>query len=150
LAKKKLKANNVKVTTFKRMKKALTVSSNLEYAKAKEEFLSKFTLCEISCKSVIEHYKKIQNYNVDSKSIKLDMRTIPNAFDKFQYNIERHILTIIFSSENNRGKKSAKKLRDGIIHALSEDDIKEVIDRKEYSFKNMDLFLELIGENQVN
>lgn len=78
------------------------------------------------------------------------MRTIPNAFDKFQYNIERHILTIIFSSENNQGKKSAKKLRDGIIHALSEDDIKEVIDRKEYSFKNMDLFLELIGENQGN
>lgn len=76
------------------------------------------------------------------------MRSIPAAFAKFNYDIDRHILTDIFSASKNRGQKSAKKLRDCIVHALSEEDILEVINRKAYLYSVMDSFLNIIKEGQ--
>ena len=56
MAKRKLKATHVKRTTYKKFEKAQTVLTTFQYVQAKEEFLSKFALCEIACKSVIEYY----------------------------------------------------------------------------------------------
>lgn len=148
MAKKKLKATHVKCTTYKKYEKAQSVLANAQYLQAKDEFLSKFALCEIACKSVIEYYKKAQDESIDIKEIKLDMRSIPAAFAKFNYDIDRHILTDIFSASKNRGQKSAKKLRDCIVHALSEEDILEVINRKAYLYSVMDSFLNIIKEGQ--
>lgn len=148
MAKRKLKATHVKRTTYKKYEKAQSVLTNVQYLHAKDEFLSKFALCEIACKSVIEYYKKAQDESVDIKEIKLDMRSIPAAFAKFNYDIDRHILTDIFGASKKRGQKSAKKLRDCIVHALSEEDILEVIDRRAYLYSVMDSFLSVIKEGQ--
>lgn len=152
MAKRKLKAEHVKRTTYKKFEKAQSVLNNVQYVQTKDEFLSKFTLCEIACKSVIEYYKKAQNKEVDPKDTKLTMTCIPAAFSMFHYEVDGHILTDIFGSSKKRGQKSAKKLRDGIIHALSEEDIKEVIARKEYLFSAMDAFLAIIesANSQTN
>ncbi len=123
------------------------VLANAQYMQAKDEFLSMFVLCEIACKSVIEQYKKAINETVELNSIKLDMRSIPPAFSLFQYEIEKHILSSIFGASKKRGKKSAKKLRDGIVHNLSEEDIKEVMDRKEELLEHMNAFLKTIAED---
>lgn len=148
MAKRKLKVAHVKRATYKKFEKALSVLTNSRYVQVKDEFLSKFALCEIACKSVIEYYKKAQDESVDIKDIKLDMRSIPAAFSKYNYDIDRRILTTIFGSDKKRGKKSAKKLRDCIVHALSEEDILEVIARKEYLYSVMDTFLTIIKEGQ--
>ena len=148
MAKRKLKSAHVKRTTYRKFEKAQSVLTNFQYVQAKDEFLSKFALCEIVCKSVIEYYKKAQDESVDIKEIKLDMRSIPSAFAKFNYDIDRHILTEIFGASKKRGQKSAKKLRDCIVHALSEEDILEVIDRRVYLYSVMDSFLNIIKEGQ--
>jgi len=148
MAKKKLKEAHVKRTTYKKYEKAMTVLNDSQYVQAKNEFLAKFTLCEIACKSVIEYYKKTQDESIDVKEIKLDMRSIPAAFAKFNYNIDKHILTAIFGASKKRGQKSAKKLRDCIVHALSEEDILEVINRKTHLYSVMDSFLNIIKEGQ--
>lgn len=149
MAKRKLKAVHVKRTTYKKLEKAQSVLTNSQYIQAKDEFLSKFALCEIACKSVIEYYKKAQDESVDIKEIKLDMRSIPAAFAKFNYEIDRHILTDIFGASKKRGQKSAKKLRDCIVHALSEEDILEVIDRRNDLYSVMDSFLDIIEEENM-
>lgn len=138
----------MKRTTYKKFEKAQSVLTNSQYVQAKDEFLSKFALCEIACKSVIEYYKKAQDESMDIKDIKLDMRSIPAAFAKFHYDIDKHILTDIFGASRIRKKKSAKKLRDGIVHALSEEDILEVIDRRTFLYSVMDSFLNIIKEVQ--
>ena len=148
MAKRKLKAAYVKRNTYKKFEKAQSVLTNIQYVQAKDEFLSKFSLCEIACKSVIECYKKAQGENAKINEIKLDMRSIPAAFAKFNYDIDRHILTDIFGASKKRGQKSAKKLRDCIIHALSEDDIIEVINRRLVLFSTMNSFLDIIKKGQ--
>ena len=148
MAKRKLKAAYVKRNTYKKFEKAQSVLTNIQYVQAKNEFLSKFALCEIACKSVVECYKKAQGENAKINEIKLDMRSIPAAFAKFNYEIDRHILTDIFGASKKRGQKSAKKLRDCIIHALSEDDIIEVINRRLVLFSTMNSFLDIIKKGQ--
>lgn len=145
---KKVKTAHVKRTTYKKIEKAQSVLTNCQYVQAKDDFLSKFELCEIACKSVIEYYKKTQDKSVDIKEIKLDMRSIPAAFAKFNYDMDRHILTDIFGASTKRGQKSAKKLRNCIIHALSEEDIIEVINRRTYLYSVMDSFLNIIKDGQ--
>lgn len=44
-------------------------------------------------------------------------------------------------AEKKRGHKSAKKLRDGIMHAMNDDDLNEVIEREEFLYGRMDEFL---------
>ena len=138
----------MKRATYKKYEKSMAILNNPIYVQVKDEFLAKFTLCEIACKSVIDYYKKTQNESADIKEIKLDMRSIPFAFAKFHYDIDKHILSDIFGASKKRGQKSAKKLRDCIIHALSEEDIREVIDRKDYLYSNMDAFIAVISDGQ--
>ena len=78
------------------------------------------------------------------------MKSIPAAFNKFGYEIDNHILGSIFGGSKKRGQKSAKKLRDCIVHSLSEEDIKEVIERKDSLYSSMNaflLFIERAGNN---
>ena len=69
------------------------------------------------------------------------MRSIPSALNDYGYDIQKHILSDIFSSGKKRGSKSAKKLRDGIMHAMNEDDLNEIIDREDFLHSRMDEFL---------
>ena len=47
----------------------------------------------------------------------------------------------LFSAMKNRGSRSAKKLRDAIVHSLSINDIKEVNSRFKGLDSDMDAFL---------
>ena len=91
MAKRKLKEAYVKRATYKKYEKSMAILNNPIYVQVKDEFLAKFTLCEIACKSVIDYYKKTQNESADIKEIKLDMRSIPFAFAKF-VSSQAHIL----------------------------------------------------------
>ena len=43
-----------------------------------------------------------------------------------------------------KGSKSAKKLRDGIVHAMNEDDLKEMMARSEELFSAMNNYLSIM------
>ena len=138
---KRKKATNVKRVATDKLSKAEKILLNPQYMSAKNEFLTLFTLCEITCKTVIEHYKKLHKNEKSANDIRLDMRTIPHAMQAFNIDIEEHTLTKIFSANNQRGNKSAKKLRNGIIHALNAEDISEVISRQEELYEVMNTYL---------
>lgn len=108
------------------------------------QFLEKFTLCEICCKAILKEYKKNNKTFSSEKNLKLNMREIPAALKFAGYSIEEEILSIVFSSSGNymkRGSKSAKQLRNGIVHNLSESDIEEVCKRYIFLCTAMDSFL---------
>lgn len=135
------KTANVKKVATDKLSMAEKTLSNPQYISAKNDFLTLFTLCEITCKTIIVNYKKLQKEKIDVKNIKLDMRTIPHAMQTFNINIDKRILTKIFSANEQRGNKSAKKLRDGIIHALNTEDISEVISRQKELYDVMNTYL---------
>lgn len=128
-----------------KFRKAHNLLFNQQYI-IRNEFIDKFVLCEITCKSVLEYYYKYQGSEKKTTDIKLDMRAIPSALKAFEINVDKSILNTIFSSYNKKGKKSAKVLRNGIIHALSEDDILEVISRKDEIYDAMNIFLSFFKE----
>ena len=108
------------------------------------QFLEKFTLCEICCKAILKEYKKNNKTFSSEKNLKLDMREIPAALKFAGYSIEEEILRLIFAGSGNytkRGCKSAKQLRNGIVHNLSESDIEEVCKRYTCLCATMDSFL---------
>lgn len=112
--------------------------------KEKDEFLEKFMLCEAACKEILSAYFKEKGKSINNSSIKLDMVSIPSAMKKAGYPLSKALLTGIFGASRTRGKKSAKKLRDGIVHSLSKEDINEVIDRRMQLHKMMDEFLSVM------
>ena len=106
--------------------------------------MDKFTLCDLTCKSILEASNRLKKKEDKDRHVVLDMRSIPAAFATFSIQIDRNILSRIFGgtkSFKNKGTKSAKKLRDGIIHAMNEDDIEEVYNRYQELMDVMDVFL---------
>lgn len=129
-------------TVCKDVEKAELILNNPQYTQAIIDFLSKFVVCEIACKAILA--------GAGMKNDKLNMKSIKSAVKKLNYGIEYAVLRSIFGSYKIRGSKSAKKLRDGIAHSLAENDIKEVIERKEDLFKYMDTFLDVVKKKQTS
>lgn len=109
----------------------------------RREFLDKFIVCEVVCKTIIEYYQK-ETKKKQNGYITLNMKTISAAMNHFSLAIPNHILNGVFGGSGNykkRGTKSAKKLRDGIMHAASKEDAIEVYDRRFELNDLMDDFL---------
>lgn len=107
----------------------------------KDRFIEKFILCEIAYKTLLIEYKKSKNEQVDQKNLKLHMKTIPLVLKFAGIDIGEHVLKSIFSSQGNRNNKSAKQLRDAIVHNLSIPDINEVYLRRNKLNSYLDEFL---------
>lgn len=115
------------------------------------QFLEKFTLCEICCKAILKEYKKNNKTYSSETNLKLDMREIPAALKYAGYSIDEALLSIIFAGSGNfkkRGSKSAKQLRNGIVHNLCESDIEEVCKRYLYLCAAMDNFLNYFRQEE--
>ena len=54
-------------------------------------------------------------------------------------------MTTIFGASNKRGEKSAKKLRDGIVHSLCVEDMDEAFNRRMQLYQEMDKFLKAMS-----
>lgn len=64
----------------------------------------------------------------------------------FNYNIDENTLKCLFSSNEKKNEMSAKKIRDNILHKLSEKSISEVIERFDELDDYMNQFLALFSE----
>ena len=133
----------VKQLAMTRLASATQISKNPLFLDERGEFLDRFTLCEIVCKAFVEKYKLVKKKDEKGKEIliRLDMRTIPHAFDYFQCGVPKHVQTPVFGAEAKRGRKTCKKIRNGIVHELNGADLQELHDRFEALMGQMDLFL---------
>lgn len=139
MAKKKISVTRKNASI--KYKKAQLLMEDAERMQVRKTFINKFVLCEIACKHIIEAYKRHKKDLKPGEYVTLDMRSIPSALNDYGYDIPKHILSDIFSGGKKRGSKSAKKLRDGIMHAMNEDDLNEIIDREDFLHSRMDEFL---------
>lgn len=106
---------------------------------AKDQFIEKFVLCEIATKNVLSYYGKEK----DVKKIKMRSDTIKAALRHAQYDVDNEMLEKMFRAGKKRGERSARDLRNGIVHDLKVTDIQEVIGRKDELFNLMDRYLEI-------
>ena len=137
---KKEKRSKVRAT----LEKKETFIKNQEQTVCRYQFLDEFVLCEVVCKSVVSMYRKNNKTFTSEKDLKLDMKEIPAALKYAGYVIDLDVLNPIFAGSGNyrrRGSKSAKQLRNAIIHNLSEPDVLEMYNRYEYLHNTMNSFL---------
>jgi hypothetical protein len=72
------------------------------------------------------------------------MKEIPAALKYAGYTIDNDVLNVLFAGSGKyrkRGSKSAKQLRNAIVHNVSEPDILEICHRYEQLHHAMDSFL---------
>ena len=144
---KKTKKKFINSRVVEKIEKCITLENNQEYLEIRRAFIDKFTLCDMSCKVVIEHYKKIKKRENEEIKLLLDMRVIPFAMQTCGYSFDRNLLNKVFGGSRSfikKGSKSAKKLRDGIVHAMNEDDLKEMMARSEELFSAMNNYLSIM------
>lgn len=108
-----------------------------------DEFKNKFNVCETVCKIILKRYLK-EKGEKSTDQPKLYMSQIPAAFALAGYDFEKNLFTKLFGSENKRGNKAAKMLRNAVTHGLKMEDVDEIMERKEELFRCMDQFLEKI------
>ena len=139
------KTSSKKVHTLA-LNRLKTVSLNITnplFVEERKVFIDRFIKCEVVCKTYIEKYRQLQKVDEKGKEIKLnlDMRTIPSAFERFGFSIEKHVLTPVFGSDKRKGHKTCKKIRNGIVHSLNTSDLQELHERYDVLMEQMDAFL---------
>ena len=102
-------------------------------------FIDNYVVCEAAATKLVQFYK------VD-KSLKsggtLRKDEILNALKHFGYQIsEQDISTVFTGGTGRKGTKSARQLRNGFLHSISDSDKNEI--QKKYSqlIKSMNMFL---------
>lgn len=106
-------------------------------------FINKFYACEITYKVILEDHQ-YRKTGVHANRLQIDMRQAPHALAYAGYDFDKDLLARIFGSENKPGRRSAKKIRDAISHAMEEKAIEELKNRQTALFADMDAFLDKI------
>ena len=113
-----------------------------EHRSVLNAFTEKFILCEIATKIILSEYFKNNGEEKDYRDLKLHTTTIKNALLAASYDINDEILKGMFRSKQPRNQRSARDLRNGILHDYNIQDIKEVIERKDEISELMDKYLQ--------
>lgn len=137
----KIKVDMTRNNASNKVERVKALMEDTAKMQKRRDFINKFVLCEIVCKHIVEVYKRHQKDLKPGEYITLDMRHIPAAMTLYRYSIPKHVYSDVFGSGKKRGYKSAKKLRDGIMHAMNDDDLNEVIEREEFLYGRMGEFL---------
>lgn len=115
---------------------------------AKDDFLERFTKCELLYKSLLLDYKMEKNQDIAEEKMVINMTVVPAVMKNAGLSMSKEtLLEPLFSSKDSykkRGTKSAKLLRNGIVHKLSIEDMEEVLLRVEYFAQLMNTFTETI------
>lgn len=110
----------------------------------KDQFIEKFILCEIALKTVLNNYYKVHGKEKETENIEMGLSTIKAALKLAQYDVEDENLEKLFKAKRKRGERSARDLRNGIVHDLKVPDLQELIDRKDKLFGLLDDFTALL------
>ena len=102
-----------------------------------DSYKNEFNRCETACKVVLAAYLTAQSKGKNNPYLKLDMRQIPTAMNFAGYSFESQLLDRLFSGK----KHSAKTLRDAVTHGISKSAVREIKERQNELFKNMEEFI---------
>ena len=128
----------------KRIQQVDTLLSNPTTRAKKDSFLEKYMKCELACKLIIMEYNAAKKKTISYKDVKMQIQVIIAACRHVGLSISNDVLYRLFSSSEKRGQRSAKILRNDIVHSLSINDIKEVDSRFMALDSDMDVFLRSI------
>jgi hypothetical protein len=107
-------------------------------------FLIKYILCEISSKEMIVGYKSDIGRPVDYEKVKMTLTDIRCATNHYSLGLAENLLKRLFSSDKVNGCRSAKKLRDSIVHSITVGNISEVDNSYTRLISDMDKFLNAV------
>lgn len=94
-----------------------------------EKFILEYIAFEAQAKKLWHYYRCRRNFIVESES-PLQLQEIKKAMVHFDININDEILNPLLDSKlTTRGKKSARELRNGMIHRWLKEDCKEATER---------------------
>ena len=112
------------------------------------EFISLYLRCELFATKLQHYYQTDRQYK--KGSLNTDM--LSKALEHFGIPLDKDKLLSIFKGgEGKRGSKSARQLRNGYLHQLSEPDKLEIIDKHSTLVKEMKRFLKKrIKHNNTN
>lgn len=108
-------------------------------------FKEKFGVCEIVYKVVFADYE-FNRTGKHKEYLKIDMSQAPSALSYAGYDFDRALLTNLFGGEKRIGRRSVKKLRDALTHAVKQNAIDELLAREVELYGYMDQFLTKIRE----
>ena len=114
-----------------------------ETKKMVEDFKTKFGICEIVYKVILEDHQFNKNGKHETR-LQVDMKQVPHALKYAGYSFDKSFLSTLFGGCDKKNSRSVKKLRDALTHNMSEDAIQELRDRNVELNGYMDSFLEAI------
>lgn len=100
------------------------------YRAVKNSFLEKFILCEIAIKIILTYYYMNIGEKKEVESVEMGLTTIKAALKLAGYVPDDDMLNKMFLAKQSRGQRSARDLRNRIVHDLSVNDIQEVVNRR--------------------
>jgi len=90
------------------------------------KFIGLYLRCELFATHLQHYYQTDKQY----KKTRLNTNNLKQALEHFGLYIEKDRLLLLFQGgKGKRGKKSARQLRNGYLHRLSEADRAEIIDK---------------------
>ena len=111
----------------------------------KNDFLEKYSKCEVLVRPVLRDYlKSIGDYTSD-EDIGMELQIIKEALLDGSYIFnDPKILTRIWGKSKVKGSSSCRFLRNKITHELMERALHEVVERSESLNADMDIFIEVL------
>ena len=111
----------------------------------KNDFLEKYSKCEILVRPILREYLKgIGEYTSD-EDIGMDLQDIKDALSDGSYIfVDSKILTRIWGKGKEKGSSSCRFLRNKITHELMERALHEVVERADSLNADMDTFIEVL------
>jgi len=102
------------------------------------EFIGLYLRCELFATRLQHYYQTDKQY----KKTGLNTGSLAKAFVHFKLHLEKiKLLSIFQGGGGKRGKKSARQLRNGYLHQLSDADKSEIIDKHSTLTAEMKRFL---------
>ena len=111
----------------------------------KDEFLEKYSKCEVLCRPILREYLMNIGEDVNDEDIGMERELIKNALSEMGYVVDdKKLLTRIWGSSCRKDSSSCRFLRNKITHELMERALHEVVDRQEELNSDMDKFIEIL------
>lgn len=134
-----------------RKKRAATrvkqLQAKLNSGKSREHvqtFIEKYILCEIASKEMLVGYKNDLNEVLEYKDAKMDLRQLKHAFNYYHLELPNDVIKRLFAADKVEGKRSAKKLRDSLLHGMTKKNITELDKQYNQLIDDIDAFLSAV------
>ena len=113
-------------------------------------FLEKFVLCEAGTKRALSSYYRNAGTPRDVEDINMPLPDITAALDEAGFDVSSMELDKMYKKNNKRGEKSARDLRNAIVHDLTAEDIDELVNRWQEIQATLDRYLSILQRETLD